>query len=138
MIAYFDTSAFLKLVLDEPGSERARELWRLSRVAVSSVLLYAECRAGLAMAHRVGRLSDVAQARKGVDDLWAKVHSVIADGRLVCRAGELAEEFRLRGYDAVHLASAEWVRGPDLIFVSADRRQGEAAAALGLATTCLA
>ncbi|MQA87875.1 MAG: PIN domain-containing protein [Streptosporangiales bacterium] len=133
MIAYFDTSAFLKLVLEESGSDRARYLWRSCQEAVSSVLLYAESRAGLAMAHRLGRLSEFGRAREAVESLYAATHTVTADDHLIRRAGQLAEHLALRGYDAVHMASAELLRGPDLVFVSADNRQAEAAGVLGLA-----
>lgn len=52
MIAYFDSSAFVPLILDEPSSEYARRLWlQVDRVA-STRLLYVESRAALARAHR--------------------------------------------------------------------------------------
>jgi hypothetical protein len=54
---------------------------------------------------------------------------------------DLAERHGLRGYDAVHLAAAVFVRRdrqahapPPITFVSADREQCSAAAAEGLLT----
>ena len=45
------------------------------------------------------------------------------DAQLVLYAGELAERFALRGYDAVHLASALSVGGPvTLVTWDADMR----------------
>lgn len=134
MIVYFDTSAFLKLVLSESGSEEAQEIWRASEQTVSSVLLYAECRAGLAMANRMGRLPDLQQARGHLDGLWPMVATVAATPELVERAGSLAESLGLRGYDAVHLASAEQMRDGPVVFASADQRQTDAAAKVGLDT----
>lgn len=135
MIAYFDTSAFLKLVLTESGSQRAQQVWRSCELAVSSVLLYAECRAGLAMADRMDRLADPERARRHLDALWPMVGAVIATMEVVERAGEIAEALELRGYDAVHVASAELLRDASVVFVSADQRQSDAASKLGMETT---
>lgn len=48
------------------------------------------------------------------------------------RAGELAEAFALRGYDAIHLASAEAIAEEDTALVTADHDLASAAASLGL------
>lgn len=47
-IVYFDSSAFLKLVVEEDGSELAAALWDGCDAAVSSRLAYPEVRAALA------------------------------------------------------------------------------------------
>jgi len=52
---------------------------------------------------------------------------------LVSRAGELAETLSLRGYDAVHLASAEVMAGPDLVLATSDHQLQSAALTLGFA-----
>lgn len=44
------------------------------------------------------------------------------DGSRVRRAGNLAEQYALRGYDAVHLAAADRVRDRDLVVVLLCRR----------------
>jgi predicted nucleic acid-binding protein len=54
------------------------------------------------------------------------------DGLLARRAGELAEQLGLRGYDAVHLASA-LALGTDTTFVSWDDEPRRAAARSGCA-----
>ena len=59
MIAYFDTSALLPLLIDEPGSERAGRLWDEADHVVSVRLIYVEARAALAQARRLERLADV-------------------------------------------------------------------------------
>jgi predicted nucleic acid-binding protein len=56
---------------------------------------------------------------------------VLTEG-LAERAGELADAFALRGYDAVHLASAEAIADPDTLLVTADHDLASAAASLGL------
>ena len=54
------------------------------------------------------------------------------DGRLARGAGELAEEHKLRGYDAVHLASA-LALGSDITLVTWDEDLRRAAAQRGCA-----
>lgn len=55
------------------------------------------------------------------------------DRPLANRAGELAERLGLRGYDAVHLASA-LALGPETTFVSWDEDLRRAAGRSGCAT----
>lgn len=54
---------------------------------------------------------------------------------LVRRAGALAEQHALRGFDAVHLAAAQRVADETTVLVAGDRELLVAAQALGLATT---
>lgn len=49
------------------------------------------------------------------------------------QAGDLAERHALRGYDAVHLATALALKDPDLVFVTWDRDLSAAARAAGRA-----
>lgn len=139
MIAYFDTSAFLKLVVEETGSDQAVEIWRAAETPVSSVLLYPEGRAALALAERLGRLSPARgrDARAEFEALFADLALVAASADLLRRAGDLAEANALRGYDAVHLASAVAIADDRTVMVTADRHLRTAARDLGLATANL-
>lgn len=139
MIAYFDTSAMVPLLVDEPGSDRARSLWDAADRVVSVRLVYPEGRAALAQAHRLGRLTS-RQLRAVVSALDARVQEldvVEVDESLARRAGELAELHALRGYDAIHLAAADRVRDPEVVIVAGDAALLRAAAASGLATAAL-
>ena len=135
MIAYFDTSAVLPLLIAEPGSDRAGVLWDGADRVVSVRLVYPEARAALAQAERLGRLS-VRQLRDAVtefDALFEQIDLVEVDDVLARRAGELAEARRLRGYDAVHLAAAVRVRDPSVVMVAGGGALLAAAAAEGMA-----
>ena len=135
MIAYFDTSAFVKLIVDEPGSVRAAELWERATESVSSLLLYPEGRAALRRAHRASRLG-VAGLRTAVgnfDRLWRRCASVPVSMHVAMRAGDLAHAHALRGYDAVHLASALALEVADVVLVAGDHDLCDAAAVCGLA-----
>ena len=57
-IVYLDTSALVKLVVDEPGSALAAALWDGADLVVTSRLADAEVRAVLAGGRRAGRLED--------------------------------------------------------------------------------
>jgi predicted nucleic acid-binding protein len=95
-------------VIAEEGSEAASELWATSHLAASSILAFPEGRAALAAAHRGARLTPAAhsRARQDFDALHGELSLIGVDGQLARVAGQLAEAFALRGYDAVHLASA--------------------------------
>jgi predicted nucleic acid-binding protein len=103
---------------------------------VSSRLVYAEGRAALAMAYRLKRV-DEDELRTAVEDfetLHRQLDMVEVTESLVRDAGSLAEQFSLRGYDAVHLASARLVHDPDTVLAAGDKNLLEAAQALGIAT----
>jgi len=112
----------------EDGSDLAAELWDHASSLASSVLCYPEGRAALAAAQRSGRLSR-RQHRRAVGEFDA-VHEELtligADAGLAARAGALAEESALRGYDAMHLATA-LALGDNALFVTWDVDLGRAA-----------
>jgi uncharacterized protein len=95
-------------VIVEDGSQLVAELWATRHRAVSSILSYPEGRAALAAARRGGRIGakGYVRAREEFESLQSELLLVGIDAPLARQAGEVAEEFALRGYDAVHLASA--------------------------------
>lgn len=84
------------------------ELWETRHPAASSVLAYPEARAALAAAARAGRLTAAAHsnALQAFEAMHTELTVLGIDVALARHAGELASELGLRGYDAVHLASA--------------------------------
>ena len=135
MIAYFDTSAVVPLVIAEAGSELAASLWNNSDRVASVRLFYPETRAALAQAERLGRLT-ARNLRAAVEQLGAllgEMDVVEVDEPLARRAGDLSEAHRLRGYDAVHLAAAERIRDSDFVLVAGDAALLEAGSAAGIA-----
>lgn len=108
MNVYFETSALVKLLLDEVQAEMARDLWDQADLVTVGRIAYPEARAALAAAQRSGRLMtpELDGAKRAFNRLWTQVYVVELDEALALSAGELAESFALRGYDAVHLATA--------------------------------
>ncbi len=134
MIAYFDTSAIVPLLVDEIGTRTAGDIWDRADRLVSVRLSHVEARAALAQAARIGRISSK-HLRSSVGDLEGlidQIDMVDADEDLIREAGDLAEDQGLRAYDAVHLAAARRVDDLDLIVVAGDRALLAAAEALGM------
>ena len=139
MIAYFDTSALIPLLVEEPTSPVVAQFWDDATRVASVRLLYPEARAALARAARMERLTSN-QLRKAVDDLEAldrQLDHIEVTAQLATRAGELAEAVALRGFDALHLAAAESIADQELIVVAGDDALRSAADGLGFNTAVL-
>lgn len=140
-LVYFDSSAFVKLLVEETGSDLAAALWDGCDAALSSRLAYPEVRAALAASNRSHELSepDLAAAELAWEEFWAATRAVELTPGVERRAGELARSHALRGGDAVHLASALAINSPGLIVAVWDRRlhAGALAAGLGVAPALL-
>jgi uncharacterized protein len=131
VIGYLDTSAFVPLLIDEPTSEACRRFWDDADVIVSSRLLYVET----AQAGRMGRLTEGEhlQVRPRLDQMWSEMDVIEVDEQVVTRAADLAHSLALRGYDAVHAASAEQLDDDDVVAASGDQRLLTAWMELGMA-----
>ncbi|MFN3218244.1 MAG: type II toxin-antitoxin system VapC family toxin [Acidimicrobiales bacterium] len=134
-IVYFDSSALVKLVVDEVGSDVAATLWNACDAALSSRLAYPEVCAALAAAHRNGDLGrdEVAEAAEEWEIFWASIRPVELSADVERSAGALSVRHRLRGADAVHLASALAIGVDDVTVAVWDRRLHAGVVAAGLA-----
>jgi hypothetical protein len=121
-------------VIAEVGSDLASEMWATPHPAISSILSYPEGRAALAAARRGARLTAAAYTRalENFGSLHEELSLIGIDVQLARDAGELAERSALRGYDAVHLASA-LSAGDAITLVSWDEDLRHAAARNGCA-----
>jgi predicted nucleic acid-binding protein len=136
LILYYDTSALVKLLIPEEGSELAERLWSGSHPVVSSILAYPEGRSALASAHRSGRLSQAAykMSLQAFEELHRELVSVGVDEQVAQIAGDHAAELGLRAYDAMHLATALDLGEEEVVFVTWDKSLARAAESAGLAT----
>lgn len=136
MIAYFDSSALVKLVVEEVGSDEAAAFWDGADLVVTSRVASPEVRAALASAHRARRLSD--RQLRHAKDLWASfagaLRTVELTDDVAHHAGDLAEEHGLSGFDAVHLASALVLADDQTVVATWDIRLHAATASLGVMT----
>jgi predicted nucleic acid-binding protein len=124
LILYLDTSALVKIYVEEPGRGVVmRQIDRAAAVATVRIS-YAEARAAFARKRREGGF-DRRQLRQVVerfDGEWPAYTVIDVTESVVRRAGLLAERHALRGYDAVQLASAIEVQreGADVSFLCFD------------------
>ena len=132
MITYVDTTALLKRLLAEDGSDVADLIWNAADVLASAATVVVEARAALAAAQRGGRLSvaELSKAKAQLGDLFDEVTFVEVTGSLIQVAAEIAEAEALRGYDAVHLAAALTIEAN--VLTSADTALCDAAQRRGL------
>jgi predicted nucleic acid-binding protein len=134
VIAYFDTSAVVPLIINEPSSDQCNRVWNESSRVVSVRLLYPEARAALAKAERMGRITrtQLVSAIAELDSIMAEVDHIEVTAELATVAGHLAQEHGLRGYDAVHFAAVDAVADGDLVLVTGDADLAAAAVAIGI------
>ena len=122
--AYIDSSAFVKLVIDEPESPALRN-WLRGRPWTSSLLLRAEVLRAL----RPHGVAAVEVGRKMI----GRGELIRLNPALMDQSAALGDP-GLRTLDAIHLAAAS-ILGQDLAaVVTYDERMGEAARALGMRT----
>ena len=133
MITYVDTSTLIKLLVAEPGSDRAGRIWDSADNLASVTLVVVESRGALASAERGGRItrSQHRRAKSALGGLVEQIDLVEVTLDIVMAASDIAEREGLRGYDAVHLAAAVFV-GAD-VMSTADRDLAAAAQRLSMA-----
>lgn len=134
-LVYFDSSALVKLLIEEDGSEFAAELWDSCDKAFASRIAYPEVVAALAAAGRNDDIdsADLADLLVVWEAHWQAMLPVELSANVEWRAGQLAQSRALRGADAIHLASALALQEHDLILAAWDRRLREGARAEGIA-----
>jgi hypothetical protein len=133
-VRFWDTSALVPLIVEEPGSELVAQwlaedlamvLWGMTRVELASAI---ERRA------REGRLSRVPALRR-LERLAADAHEVLDLPAVRARALPLLARHTIRAADAAQLGAALLVADPDpasLSMVVLDRRLAAAAEREGL------
>jgi predicted nucleic acid-binding protein len=132
VILYCDTSALLKLFVDEEGSDWMIKAREASLSIAVCRLTWAESMAASAQRGRFKRanLHALAQSKTALEQAWPEFAIVDINQPLVEKAGVYAEAFALRGYDSVQLAAAHNLReqcSPPLTCACYDRRLNQAA-----------
>lgn len=137
LILYLDTSALVKLYVREKGSAAVVRRLGMADAVSTSMVAWAETRAAFARLLRE-RPASRKRHRQRVERFtrdWGHYAVVELSAAVAHHAGDLAEQHGLRGFDAIHLASALWLKSTyagDLSFMAFDARLAAAAAAAGL------
>lgn len=139
---YLDTSALLKLYLNETGSQWLRETLASDNVSVTAQIAIIEMGSAFNRRLREGGVtdSDYATLSKLFRNDCLRSYRLIALGNSILdTAWSLLERHPLRGYDSTHLATAlfvqeQLIQGGEapLVFLSSDKRLNAAAVAEGL------
>ena len=135
MILYLDTSALVKLVVEEDRTPHVRAQVSAVDAVATSRVAYTEACEALARRREEGRLSmgELAEVRQHLADLWPRFAVIELDERA---AGDLALKHGLCGYAGAHLAAALALKDKaataPVVFCSFDARQAQAAVAEGL------
>ena len=138
MIVYLDTSALVKLFVDEPDTKHITRLLQDADAVFTHTITYAESRAALAKAVRMQRITDTTHRdyKAALEAYWKNLDLIELNMIRIRQAGEFAETYGLRGYDSVHLAAAAWLfeQSLTLTFACFDHHLNKAASALGMDT----
>ena len=138
MIVYVDASALVKRYVTEPGSAAVNAVLAGAAALGTSVITRAEVAAALGKAARMRVVSeaDAAAALGAFAGDWADLTRLRLTESTAVRAASLAWDHGLRGYDAVHLATAllwrELMDAP-VMLATFDRQLWDAASGLGFA-----
>lgn len=125
----------MKLLVDEPGSDIARDEYRHAGFKSASALGYVEAVSALTRSRNGGRITapQFASAVEDLREIWADidVHAVTAD--VIQSASRAVAKHGLRAYDGLHLATVLAVAKVERVtFACWDRELREAAAERGI------
>lgn len=138
MIVYLDASALVKRYVAETSSAEVGDLIGNAEAVGTAVVSRAEVSAALAKSVRMKLVARdaAATALKAFTADWNHLIRLQLTEALAARAATLAWEYELRGYDAVHLATALlWheTLGEPVVVTTFDRQLWRGARAAGLA-----
>jgi uncharacterized protein len=137
MNIYLDSSALVKAFIAEPQSQEVLSLLGQAEIVASSVVALPETTAAIRRANNAGQLDPVEALRTRAQfvEHWDEIVALQLDEFVLQRSVELVWAYSLRGFDAVHLASAIELQRratEPLVFATFDRVLWRAARESGL------
>jgi predicted nucleic acid-binding protein len=133
-LIYLDTSALIKRFVDEKGSAFVQSIVQRRGTIATAKIAYAEIFAGLTRKLREGHLprAEYDLTCRQFESDWHAYLRVELEDQILFLARDLIQRHPLRGFDAVHLASAVGLKSAlneDIVFAAADERLLRAAEA---------
>ena len=127
MNIYLDTSALVKLYIDEDGSDIVNDRTDRATIVSTSRIAYAE-----ALSAFVRCKDEKVVSKKDYDKCiacfkfdWEMYFVIEVSEKVIKIAGDLIENHRIRGFDSIHLASAMVLRkeiNQSIDFICWDKR----------------
>ena len=141
-LLYLDTTALFKRYVEEDESEAVLARIEEAPAVGTALITRVEVAAALAQAVRQQRMdqNEAQEAEREFLDDWDDFTRIGVTEALAARAGQLAWQHNLRGYDAAQLAAAlTWQHTTEdtedeIVFACFDNQLVQAAAAEGLET----
>ena len=129
---YFDTSALVKRFVQEKGSPVVQSLFKSAAGIATAKIAYAEIFAGLSRKLRERSVSKAqySTACRQFESEWHAYVRIELQDDILALARDLIQRHPLRGFDAVHLASALRLKAAiaeEMRFVAADKNLLKAA-----------
>jgi predicted nucleic acid-binding protein len=126
-VNYFDTSALIKRFVAERGSDLVHTIMADQEYVATAKIAYAEVHAALARRHRDRDPSGghYSRASQQFENEWQGYVRVDLWDEVLLLARDLVRRHPLRGFDAIHLASAIRLQrelGEEIRFLAADAR----------------
>lgn len=137
MIVYLDTSALVKLYILEDGSEQVDEAVRRADLVGTSLIAYPETLSAFYRRLRQGLYDRpyYNRMRQAFEKDWTRLHIIDLNRSIVRSTGKLIHRHGLRGFDAIHIATALhfklWLSAPTT-FLCFDQKLSKAARSEGL------
>jgi predicted nucleic acid-binding protein len=136
VILYLDTSALVKLYAQEVGSSEVKRAVARADLVATSLVAYVEARSAFARKYRLADIDEAALKRHKdeFEQGWNRLDRLPVDVTTIRRAGDLAEQYRLKAYDAIHLATVDLMEvtvRSSIRFACFDDALNRAAARLG-------
>jgi uncharacterized protein len=115
LILFLDTSALIKLFIEERGTADVQRALQAAEAVAVAEITYVEAHSALARMRAGKRLTrPMFQAKRSeLDEFWSGVVVADVSTQVIHRAADLADRYVLRAYDAVQLAAALVVREAD-------------------------
>jgi uncharacterized protein len=138
MILYLDTSALVKVYINESFSDIVRKAFLDADTIAISIIGFVEFHSAISRLLRENLINKI-QLKKVKDNFnenWPKFKIIDLDNNIIKRASELIYKTELRAFDSIHLASAETLKNiteNDVIFGCFDKRLINGAKHIGMA-----
>ncbi len=136
MILYLDTSALVKLYVEEENSSTVEHAVSKAKIVATHLIAYVEAHAAFARLCREGVISEemLENIQADFEKDWPHYMKIGLNQSLLERASDFAKAFALKAYDSVHLSAADLLlkkANEEVIFGCFDKKLNQAAKIIG-------